>query len=128
MANCPKGHGQLRRDSDDDLVCVTCGYRDIEVASNGYGSSQGDPFAALVKHMREALAELRSDLASTESRIAQRKQQVKRLERAVAVLTDGAPAKVATPTATRKAPLCSACGSHPASIAHRNQCKAPVAS
>lgn len=138
---CPRGHGQLHIE-EDDLVCLTCGYRIVDGAKalpsavrNGHATSEDyiDPFAYLVQVMREALTECRRDLEAAESRIGDRRQQVKRIEKAMAVLTE-LPAKAQRAAKPKGrpggVPNCTECGHHPASRecrAHKAAAKAVAA-
>lgn len=119
--NCPRGHGLLRVE-EDDLVCLSCGYRALDGAKvrNGYRADSEDyidPFAYLVKVMREALTECQRDLEAAEDKVVARHQQVKRIEKAMGILTELPPKAKPFKRVGRPGgiPNCPECGNHPAS-------------
>lgn len=86
-ATCPKGHGALFAERDGDLVCRTCGHRVVDGAAAQQapnGATSADIFSKLVSQMRDVQGEIQRDLDGAEGRVAARRGQLKRIDKAVA--------------------------------------------
>ena len=125
---CPRCHGPTRTQpgpqGSPELVCVTgCGWDGAPITPQPTPDAPADPFAHLVAAIRETHRALNTRLAKAEKEAITRRDQVRRLDKALKIL-DG-PQGAAKPA--RPGPgLCRTCGNPYATKAHKTACRTPA--
>lgn len=137
---CPKCNSasMYREAGEDDIACLSCGhivYADAAAVSTETRravSSGADPMEQLIQAARDVLKAIEArqhkheaEATSQTQQAATRKEQARRITKALEILGDATP--TARPKRSYTAPVCPNCGTHPASSIHKVRCKKEAA-
>lgn len=117
LTNCPRCNGTITRDGDE-YNCLACGWRGDRPAAQETkrAGERSDPFDQLVDACKVALDFVQKQEASAQATVTTRSGQRRRIERALAALTD---AGVPVEKKPRKSLRCEVCGNGYSSAAHK---------
>ena len=114
MSVCPRCGGSLFEEGGD-LVCLACGWRQVDGAQPSGGNGRGvvvDPFDAALAALMKAADVIEKQIKGHERKVTQRRDQARRLRKALAVMGGSWSGRGSCPK----------CGAGYRSFKHRDEC------